>query len=181
MNPREIFRPYFYVLLPHEGVLSMVRTDPGNWTGGRVGAGELKGSKFGISAKSYPKLNIAGLTQEDAFEIYFEDFWVRCACDEAPPLLRYLLFDAAVNNGPGNSARFLQRALGVADDGDVGKITRAALANSNDEISLAERFARERVTMMSKLTTWPDFSRGWAIRLATIPFQAMILARDDKG
>jgi hypothetical protein len=37
-----------------EGGLSMDERDPGNWTGGAIGKGELRGTKYGISAQTYP-------------------------------------------------------------------------------------------------------------------------------
>jgi hypothetical protein len=38
----------------HEGGLSLIRADPGNWTGGKVGKGELRGTKYGIAAHAHP-------------------------------------------------------------------------------------------------------------------------------
>ena len=48
--------------LRSEGGFTDNRADPGNWTGGQVGAGELRGTNFGISAAAYPQLDIANLT-----------------------------------------------------------------------------------------------------------------------
>jgi hypothetical protein len=44
--------------------------DPGNWTGGKVGKGQLKGTKYDVSAAAFPKENIAGLTKDKAIAIY---------------------------------------------------------------------------------------------------------------
>src|SRR5690554_3598272 len=56
----------FERLIGHEGKFTDVRGDRGNWTSGRVGAGELKGTKYGISAMSYPHLDIKAITLEQA-------------------------------------------------------------------------------------------------------------------
>ena len=48
------FPPFIDRLLSHEGGYSSDRQDPGNWTGGQVGLGELKGTKFGIAANTFP-------------------------------------------------------------------------------------------------------------------------------
>ena len=45
---------------PEEGTLSLDPTDTGNWTGGAVGRGTLVGTKYGISAASYPTLEHRG-------------------------------------------------------------------------------------------------------------------------
>ena len=34
----------------HEGGLSLDPNDRGNWTGGKKGSGELRGTKYGIAA-----------------------------------------------------------------------------------------------------------------------------------
>jgi len=172
---RAAFRPYFTALIGNEGGLSMNAADPGNWTGAAVGKGTLKGTRYGIAAASYPDEDIQHLTLERAEALYFRDFWCRTGCDDLPPLLRFPVLDSAVNNGPGNAARFLQRALGVADDGKIGPVTRQAIAAA-DPVTLAEAFQRERVTFHTKLSTWGTFGKGWAIRLGTVPFQAMRLA-----
>ncbi|MFC0406768.1 hypothetical protein [Roseomonas elaeocarpi] len=52
-DPRRV-RAFFLALKVNERGLSMVSTDPGNWTGGQVGKGKLKGTKYGIAAASYP-------------------------------------------------------------------------------------------------------------------------------
>ena len=46
------FDEAFKRLIGHEGGYSTDRRDPGNWTGGRVGVGTLKGTKFGLAANT---------------------------------------------------------------------------------------------------------------------------------
>ena len=87
----------------------------------------------------------------------------------APPGLfipiGFQLFDAAVNHGIGNAIRFLQRAVGVADDGIVGPQTVAAI-NSMQTTDVLARFNAERLDFYTRLSTWPSFGRGWARRVA---------------
>src|SRR6185437_7679529 len=64
-------------VLAHEGGYQAMPDDPGNWTGGKIGAGELKGTKFGLSAAAYPNLDIASLTEAEAAAIYCRDWWER--------------------------------------------------------------------------------------------------------
>ena len=51
------------------------------------------------------------------------------------PAVEFYVRDCAFNRGPKGSARILQRAVGVKDDGAVGDVTKAAL-------KLAERIRR---------------------------------------
>ena len=71
----------FAVVIGHEGGFCVERTDPGNWTGGAVGRGVLRGTKFGISAAAYPTQDIANLTPEAAATIYRRDYWNRVLAD----------------------------------------------------------------------------------------------------
>ncbi len=64
------FMAVMALVLQHEGGFSADRRDPGNWTGGKVDKGTLKGTKFGIAANSFPTLDIANLTKAQAVDIY---------------------------------------------------------------------------------------------------------------
>lgn len=71
-------------------------------------------TKFGISKKTYPELDIANLTLEKAKDIYFYDFW---NCDllklsNIPDKeIAIELFDTSVNMGQDDAGKFLQTAL----------------------------------------------------------------------
>lgn len=147
------FEQCFTQLIHHEGGYVNNPKDPGGET------------KYGISKRSYPDVDIANLTLDQAKAIYLRDFWQRARCDELPPAIAFLVFDCAVNSGIGQAIRFLQRALGVADDGQIGPMTIAAVGRVDAE-SLAARFCGQRLEFMTKLTTWDVFSKGWARRIA---------------
>jgi lysozyme family protein len=155
----------FERLLGHEGELSMDRNDPGNWTGGVVGEGELKGTKWGIAANTYGHLDIANLTQADAKRIYRVDFWDKVQGDKLYDGVAFQLFDFAVNSGPGTAVRYFQRALGVADDGHFGPISRKAAAEMSETDQIM-RINAERLDFMTRLRNWVHASRGWARRIA---------------
>jgi len=169
------FTRAFAVVVGEEGGFSAERDDPGNWTGGAVGAGVLRGTKFGISAASYPALDIASLTPDAARAIYRRDYWARIAGDALPPPLALLAFDAAVNNGPAQAARWLQAAAGVAEDGAIGPATLAAVARADPAALGAEMLAR-RLVFTASLPGWRAFGLGWARRLAALPWHAMTMA-----
>lgn len=85
-------------------------------------------TKFGISQKAYPNLDIANLTKEAAIELYRKDYWNPCSCDDLPYPLCLCVFDCAVNQGVSKSKRLLQMALGVDVDGIIGPKTLSAAA-----------------------------------------------------
>lgn len=69
------FDAAFALTVGEEGGFSQDPRDGGNWTGGAPGKGSLRGTKYGISAASYPTLHIDALTLADAKAIYRRDFW----------------------------------------------------------------------------------------------------------
>ena len=170
----EAFEQAFAVVLGSEGGYSARPEDPGNWTGGRCGLGECRGTNWGVSATSYPQLDIAALTDAQAKEIYRRDFWDRAQCGSLPPPLALLVFDAAVNSGVGRAVRWLQAALGVAEDGVIGPATLAAIAAHRGlGAALCAEFQARRLSFLTALPTWKTFGKGWARRLCALPFQAV--------
>lgn len=164
-NRRITFDTAFERLLGHEGNFQNKRSDRGNWTSGKVGVGELRGTKFGISAMSYPNENIRELTVDRAKFLYRRDFWARVGGDELHAAIVFQLFDAAVNHGPGNAIRILQRAVDVADDGDFGPITEGA-TKALDVNDVLMKFNAERIRFFARLSTFNDYGRGWMRRVA---------------
>lgn len=165
------FERAFAVVVGHEGVYSTDPADRGNWTGGEPGRGELKGTKYGISAKAYPHLDIAGLTLDDARAIYARDYWRPLRCDEMPWAVALAVFDAGVNSGVPTSARWLQAALGVAVDGQLGPRTMGALA-SRDPFDLAAELLARRGHAMAAMPTFGVHGLGWYRRVMRLAFQS---------
>lgn len=155
----------FERVIGHEGGYSADPQDRGNWTTGIIGQGQLKGTKFGISAMSYPDLDIKNLTLEQAKAVYRRDFWDRAKGDQYDAAIAYQLFDIAVNNGNGNAIRMLQRASGVADDGQVGSLTIAAV-KALTVTDMIMRMNAERLLFITKLSTWVSYGKGWTNRVA---------------
>lgn len=162
---KTMFDISFDRVFSHEGGYQVMYSDRGNWTTGKVGVGELRGTKYGISAMSYPTLDIKALTREQAKAIYLRDFWTPINGPTRAPELVYQLFDANVNHGLGNTIKMLQRAIGTKDDGQFGPMSQAAL----DKISvhdILKKFLAQRLRFMTDVPTWPDYGKGWARRIA---------------
>ena len=159
-----MFNKVFDRVIGHEGGFQADPKDRGNWTSGVVGQGELKGTKFGLAAMTYPHLDIKNLTVDQAKAIYFEDWWVALKMDSYPPALAYQMFDAAVNHGSGRAIQFLQRAVGTKDDGILGPKTMKATAaiNINDVLML---FIAERLQYFTEVKTWDIYGKGWTRRI----------------
>ena len=160
-----IFDEAFELLIDVEGGFTRNSHDSGNWTGGKIGKGELKGTKYGISAGSYPDLDIKNITLEEAKAIYKKDYWDAVKADNFPELFRFDLFDTAVNSGAERSIKFLQKAIGVTVDGKIGPNTKLASMSIHPAIVKA-RFNAVRLEFMTDTGGWDIFGRGWAKRIS---------------
>lgn len=159
------FEKAFGRLIDHEGGYSTDHNDPGNWTGGKVGKGVMKGTKFGIAANTYPNLDIKNLTIEQAKAIYKKDWWDKLGADQLHPSIVYQLWDFAVNAGKSRALKELQQAVGVPDDGIIGPKTIAAV-NATDVNDVLLLLASERLRFYTSLPTWSTYGKGWTNRVA---------------
>jgi lysozyme family protein len=159
------FDDSFAALIGNEGGYTTDRNDRGNWTSGQVGVGQLKGTRYGISAMSYPTLDIANLTLDAAKQIYKRDYWNKFGGDLLDPALAFQVFDGAVNSGVNPSIKWLQQAAGSTPDGVIGPVTMAAIAAKNPKALIAA-FNGYRLKYMASASAWPTYSKGWALRVA---------------
>ncbi len=106
------FEKAFAKTLVFEGTFNHDPDDSGNWTGGAVGKGELHGTKFGISAASYPNEDIQNLTINRAMDLYRRDYWMPLNLDAViSTKIQEEVFDTAVNMGGEAAAEILQAAI----------------------------------------------------------------------
>lgn len=131
-------------------------------------------TKYGISKRSYPSLDIASLTLDQAKAIYIRDYWTKIRGDDVPASVAIVLFDSAVNSGVEAAVKWAQAAVGVTADGQMGPITLSALTAANDRAA-AEIMAR-RLVMLGGLAKWKIYGLGWSRRCIAV--LAMALAAD---
>jgi lysozyme family protein len=147
------FDEAFKILIGHEGELSDDPNDPGGLT------------KYGISQRSYPNIDIKALTLDEAKSIYKRDYWNALQMEHLPDGIRFDLFDMAVNSGVSQAVKTLQRAVGAGEDGRLGPVTIAAVRELSDA-QVAARFNGARLMFMTNLMTWQHFGKGWSRRIA---------------
>ena len=153
------FDQAFDILLKHEGGFSDHAADPGGKT--RFGITEAVAREVGYRG------DMRELPLDLAKRIYKDRYWDAVRAEELPEAIRYVVFDAAVNSGPRQAIRWLQRAVGVRDDGVIGPITLSAV-RATDPQALLRRILSARLRFMTDLPTWPAFGRGWARRIADL-------------
>lgn len=152
-------------VLGDEGGIETAPGDPGGIT------------RFGISAREYPTLDIANLTRAGAIAIYYRDYWRPFGFDAAPGAIAAKIFDLAVNVGPAHAIGCLQRALRavgrrVTEDNVLGPETAAA-AHAAEPLALmaatrSEAAGYYRVMAAFARDAGPDgdqeFLAGWLNR-----------------
>lgn len=149
------FDKAFTELLGLEGSYSNNPKDPGGET--------MWGITKAVAVSNGYTGAMIDLPQDFAKQIYAKRYWLP-EFDQLHYGLAYNLFDAAVNHGLGQSVRWLQRVVGVADDGKFGIITLTATLAANPYKTLLS-FNALRLDFFTRLSTWPTFSKGWSRRV----------------
>ena len=148
------FEDALLVILSFEGGYVNDPNDPGGET------------KYGISKKAYPNVDIANLTIADAGEIYRHEYWDKVHADDLSENLRLPVFDCAVNQGVKAAIRFLQMAVGTTNDGIMGSATIARSAAVSEEV--VSTFLAYRAIHYAGLDTFSRYGKGWLKRLFSI-------------
>jgi lysozyme family protein len=157
------FNDAFIYLHGAEGNYSGDPSDPGNWTGGKVNAGTLKGTKYGVSAAAYPNLDIANLSLADAQAIAKRDYWDKFNGDSLPYPTALLMLDFGYNAGISQAVKTAQRALNLNPDGVFGPATNAALVSANYR-TFGVDFTTYRILAYASMGGWALNGRGWTRR-----------------
>lgn len=136
-------------------------------------------TKFGISQRAYPNLDIENLTLDQVKEIYKKDYWQLCCCDQLPRAYALCVFDTAVNQGPGRAIRLLQIVLNVDVDGAIGsKTISAAFSSTPRQVMryLALRIDRYIQTIVSNVSL-QTYSLNWTFRVLSL--YELIMTKKD--
>ena len=125
-------------------------------------------TKYGIAKNDNPSVDISNLNLNGAIDIYWNKYWLTTSCDQLPNRIALLIFDGSVNNGPGTSAKFLQRAIGVTADGSIGQQTLAAV-NSGDPIAICNSICDQRLqyyqNIIANNPNEAKYLSGWTRRI----------------
>lgn len=126
-------------------------------------------TKFGISQRAYPHVDIRNLTEALARDIYKRDFWNRIRGDDIrSQLVAENIFDTGVNMGVRTGSRLAQLALGIAPaDGVIGNHTLEKL-NAVEESTFLANYTLVKVARYAHLCnrdrSQQRFLLGWINR-----------------
>ncbi len=109
-------------------------------------------TKFGISKKAFPNVDIKNLTKEMAVELYREHYWNKLHLDSYTNIqFRWKLFDIAVNQGVGTAMSFIMLLQKPKD-------TQEAV------FELAEMQMKRYINLVIGKPVLLRFLRGWGNR-----------------
>lgn len=153
------FNRAFDLLITHEGGFNNHPDDPGGAT--MYGVTEVVARAEGYTGP------MRELSLDFAKQVYKKRYWDACKCDQMPDVIRYPLFDAAVNSGPSQAIKWLQISAGVKADGIIGPMTQQTVNVLPAQVT-RQKMIGNRLRFMTNLNNWPSFSKGWARRIAAI-------------
>lgn len=157
-------------ILHHEGGYVDHPKDPGGMT------------NLGVTKKTWEEWvghevsekTMRALSAGDVAPLYKRKYWDRIQADSLPPGIDYVVFDAAVNSGPGRAIKWLQGCVNVEVDGALGPKTLAAV-KASDHKTLIEDYCKRRLSFLQDLPTWETFGRGWSKRVNEVEKNALAM------
>lgn len=157
-------------ILKYEGGYVNHPSDPG----GMTNLGVTKRVWEEWTGKPATEADMRALTPEMVGPLYKTRYWDAVRGDDLPSGIDLCVFDAAVNAGVGRASKFLQQAVGVNADGQIGpKTVEATTAKPADEI--VAKFCDLREAHYKSLPTFATFGKGWMSRLASVESEAQTL------
>jgi lysozyme family protein len=157
-------------ILKYEGGYVNHPSDPG----GMTNLGVTKRVWEEWTGKPATEADMRALTPEMVGPLYKTRYWNAVRGDDLPSGVDLCVFDAAVNAGVGRASKFLQQAVGVTADGQIGPKTLAAIiAKPADDV--IEEFCALRETHYKSLSTFATFGKGWMRRLGSVEAESKTL------
>lgn len=141
-------------------------------------------TKWGISKRAHPEVDVINLDRASAVAIYRAKYWDATRAGDLPVGLAKLVFDGAVNHGAASSIFMLQNAYNnmgpntLKLDGVIGDKTITAIAalDPAQVLDLITKYVAERMKRYGGDATWSANGHGWSNRLLGNLHQALMLA-----
>ena len=161
----------------HEGGYANNPDDPGGETNRGVTQRVYNSyrKRMGLPAQT-----VKLITESEARNIYRNGYWDQIRADHLPDGVAYCVFDASINSGAGQAAKWLQRCVGADVDGIVGDET-ISMAMDRDAVDLINQYCDMRLAFMRSLSHWPAFKKTWTSRVGEVRSQAIEWAQQGRA
>ncbi len=164
---KENFLDALAAVLHHEGGFVNHPKDPGGMT--NLGCTKKVWEEW--VGHEVDEKTMRNLTPADVAPLYKAKYWDKVRGDDLPSGVDYVVFDAAINSGPGRAAKWLQQTVDVATDGAIGPGTLRAV-NSIPAAEIVEKYQQIRLDFLKALPTWDTFGKGWGRRVQEVQVAA---------
>jgi murein L,D-transpeptidase YcbB/YkuD len=169
-QPTDFLSTEINKILESEGGFQQDSSDSGNFVNGTL-IGTNKGitanalAEFrGVDPTSITVEDIKGITDEQATEIYTQNYYLKPKINQLPQDIQDTVMDMYVNSGR-NAVKILQRLAGVEADGVIGPATIKAVEEAN---ITRNQYADARVDYYKKVAesnpSQNKFLQGWVNR-----------------
>jgi lysozyme family protein len=159
-------------VLVHEGGFVNNPKDPG----GMTNLGCTKATWEEYCGKPVDEKTMRGLTVIDVMPLYKSKYWDKVCADDMPMGIDYVVFDAAINSGPGRAAKWLQACVNTYADGIIGEKTLQAVRNK-DPKELINNYCAYRLAYLKMLQNWETFGKGWERRVKEVNQKGLELSQ----
>lgn len=169
---KQVFAEALHLVLAHDGGYVNHPADPGGATNRGVTQATYDAWRRaqGLAVRAVRHIDVSEIQA-----VYRQNYWNRVHGDDMPAGVDYAVFDFAVNSGPKRAAQFLQRVVGVADDGVIGPVTLKAVARRGTAAVVPD-LCSARLAWLKTLKHWPTFGRGWSRRVVEVERVALDMA-----
>jgi lysozyme family protein len=165
---KENFQDALAAVLHHEGGYVNHPSDPGGMT--NLGCTKKVWEEW--VGHSVDEKAMRALTPADVAPLYKAKYWDKVKGDDLPDGVDYIVFDAAINSGPGRAAKWLQQTVGVTADGAIGPGTLKAV-QAMPVLEIVDKYQQTRLEFLQALSTWATFGKGWGRRVTEVEQAAL--------
>jgi len=126
-------------------------------------------------ARGLPAQEVRQISSGEVATIYRNEYANPVRFDDLPSGVDLIVFDGAVNSGVSRSSKWLQKAVRVTQDGQVGPLT-LSVVSARAPSTVINAIADMRLSFLQGLRTWSTFRRGWKSRVAQVRGMALMQA-----
>ena len=113
-------------------------------------------TKYGISKRAYPDVDIKSLTLAEASLLYKKDYWDKTGCDSMEKALAIVCFDSAVNCGVGRVKSWLA---------ELNEKEKAGELRGSKERWMIQRRIQYYKILVEKKPALNKYIKGWLNRV----------------
>lgn len=162
------------MVLRHEGGYVNHESDPG----GHTNKGITLATFRRYIKPSGTVSDLKKITDAQVSVCYRRNYWDAVSGATLPDGVDYAVFDFAVNSGPSRAVKYLQRVVGVKEDGKIGPATMKAV-RAMLPAGIINKLCDLRLAFLKAIkkgAQWKVFGKGWDARVKSVRIDALTMS-----